>query len=190
MVFNDADLDKALAPLIGLKWRTAGQACTHANRVYVQSGVYHRFAAMAVNATRQIKVSHGAAQGTTMDSLTTSRGVEKTGRLLSDGKAKGCKVLCGGSRVPHQSGNFFEPTIISEMDSSMQLTREEVFGPLLGLYWFETEEEAVREANNTTMGLAAYFSTSDVNRTWRLLENLEARMIGMNSGRIRCLGSL
>lgn len=184
LVFDDADLDKALAALMILKWRTAGQACTHANRVYVQSGAYDKFADMVVKATRDIKVGHGATEGTSMGALTTSRGVEKTERLVSDAKSKGGQVLCGGSRLTGHAGNFFEPTVISGMTPSMQVTREEVFGPLLGLYRFETEEEAIREANNTTMGLAAYFFTKDVNRTWRLLESLEAGMIGMNSGKL------
>lgn len=182
LIFNDADLEQAVAALMILKWRTAGQACTHANRVYVQSGVYDKFAVMILEATKRIKVGHGAETTSTMGALTTPRGVEKLERHVADAISKGGKVLCGGRKPSDLNGYFFEPTIISEMDSSMLTTKEEIFGPLLGLYRFETESDAVRMANDTNMGLAAYFFTKDVDRTWRLLEDLEAGMIGMNTG--------
>lgn len=184
IVFDDGDLEQAVAALMILKWRTAGQACTHANRVYVQSGVYERFAEMMVKATQTLRVGHGAESSTTMGALTTSRGIEKLERHISDAIAKGGKILCGGKKPKALGGYFFEPTIISGMTSSMLTTREEIFGPLLGLYKFETEEEVVKMANDTSMGLASYFFTADVSRTWRLLESLEAGMIGMNTGSI------
>jgi succinate-semialdehyde dehydrogenase len=182
IVFDDGDLDQAVAALMILKWRTAGQACTHANRVYVQSGAYERFGQMMLEATQRLCVGHGVEEGTTMGPLTISRGVEKLERHVSDAVSKGGKVLCGGKRSPHLNGYFFEPTIISGMTYDMLITKEEIFGPLLGLYKFDTEEEVVKLANDTSMGLASYFFTKDVNRTWRLLENLEAGMIGMNTG--------
>ncbi|EEQ83487.2 succinate-semialdehyde dehydrogenase [Blastomyces dermatitidis ER-3] len=182
IVFNDADLDQAVAALMILKWRTAGQACTHANRVYVQSGVYDKFAQKTLKATQKLRVGHGANSSTTMGAITTPRGIEKLERHVADAVSKGGRVLCGGKRPSNLGGYFFEPTIISEMTSSMLTTYEEIFGPLLGLYRFETEEEVVQAANNTSMGLASYFFTSDVNRSWRLLESLEAGMIGMNTG--------
>ncbi|EQL31950.1 succinate-semialdehyde dehydrogenase [Blastomyces dermatitidis ATCC 26199] len=182
IVFNDADLDQAVAALMILKWRTAGQACTHANRVYVQSGVYDKFAQKTLKATQKLRVGHGANSSTTMGAITTPRGIEKLERHVADAVSKGGRVLCGGKRPSNLGGYFFEPTIISEMTSSMLTTHEEIFGPLLGLYRFETEEEVVQAANNTSMGLASYFFTSDVNRSWRLLESLEAGMIGMNTG--------
>ncbi|KAL2378251.1 hypothetical protein RJZ90_006121 [Blastomyces dermatitidis] len=181
IVFNDADLDQAVAALMILKWRTAGQACTHANRVYVQSGVYDKFAQKTLKATQKLRVGHGANSSTTMGAITTPRGIEKLERHVADAVSKGGRVLCGGKRPSNLGGYFFEPTIISEMTSSMLTTYEEIFGPLLGLYRFETEE-VVQAANNTSMGLASYFFTSDVNRSWRLLESLEAGMIGMNTG--------
>lgn len=166
-----------------LKWRTAGQACTHANRIYVQSGVYDRFLSMLVTATKKIQVGHGAAPGTTMGALTTTRGLEKMERHIADAVSKGGMIAYGGKRLFNNlPGNFFAPTIISRMTPSMLTSQEEVFGPLLGLYRFETEEEAVRLANDTSMGLAAYFFTKDTSRTWRLLESLEAGMVGMNTG--------
>ena len=182
LVFNDADLDQAVAALMILKWRTAGQACTHANRVYVQSGVYDQFAQKMLQATQKLRVGHGADSDTTMGALTTPRGIEKLERHVADAVSKGGKVLCGGSTPRGLGGYFFEPTIISGMTASMLTTQEEIFGPLLGLYRFETEEEAVKAANDTSMGLASYFFTRDVDRTWRLLESLEAGMIGMNTG--------
>lgn len=182
IVFNDGDIDQAVAALMILKWRTAGQACTHANRVYVQSGVYDQFAQKLLQATRAIRVGHGAESTTTMGALTTPRGVEKLEKHVADAVSKGGKVLCGGKTSSGLGGYFFDPTIISGMTPSMLTTNEEIFGPLLGLYRFETEEEVVEAANNTSMGLASYFFTKDVHRTWRLLENLEAGMVGMNTG--------
>ncbi|KAJ2982142.1 hypothetical protein NQ176_g1589 [Zarea fungicola] len=144
LVFDDGDLEQAVAALMILKWRTAGQACTHANRVYVQKGMPFRKVVLL--------------------------NVEE-------------------NNPPGLTGYFFEPTIISNMTADMITTQEEVFGPLLGIYEFETEEEAVRLANETTMGLASYFFTKDVDRTWRLLESLEAGMIGMNTGNASCAES-
>jgi acyl-CoA reductase-like NAD-dependent aldehyde dehydrogenase len=182
IVFDDADLDQALAALMILKWRTAGQACIHANRVYVQNGVYDKFAAMLVEATRKIKVGHGAEPGTTMGALTTGRGINKMQRHVADAVAKGGKVLHGGKTADGLTGYFFQPTIISDMTPSMLTTQEEIFGPLLGLYRFDTEAEVTKLANETSMGLASYFFTKDSSRTWRMLEKLEAGMIGMNTG--------
>lgn len=184
IVFNDGDLDKAVAALMVLKWRTAGQACTHANRVYVQSGVYEEFAQKLLQATQTLRVGHGADSTTTMGALTTSRGVKKMEKHVADAVSKGGKVLCGGKIPSGLGGYFFEPTIISGMTSSMLTTNEEIFGPLLGLSRFDTEEEVVEAANNTSMGLASYFFTRDADRTWRLLESLEAGIIGMNTGAV------
>lgn len=182
IIFDDADVSQAVAALMILKWRTAGQACTHANRVYVQSGVYERFAQKMLQATQELRMGHGADVSTTMGALTTPRGIEKLSKHIADAVSKGGRVLCGGKIPDGLEGYFFEPTIISGMTSSMLTTNEEIFGPLLGLYRFETEEEVVKAANDTSMGLASYFFTMDVDRTWRLLESLEAGMIGMNTG--------
>jgi succinate-semialdehyde dehydrogenase / glutarate-semialdehyde dehydrogenase len=183
IVFDDGNLEQAVAALMILKWRTAGQACTHANRVYVQSGVYDKFIQMLLAATQKIRLGHGEDPNTTMGPLTTNRGIDKLQRHVKDAVNKGGKVLCGGKQPEHLNGYFFEPTIISDMKSSMLTTREEIFGPLLGLYRFDTEEEVVKIANDTSMGLASYFFTKDINRTWRLLEGLEAGMVGMNTGK-------
>ncbi|KAF5535786.1 succinate-semialdehyde dehydrogenase [Fusarium napiforme] len=189
IIFDDGDLEGAVAALMILKWRTAGQACTHANRVYVQSGVYDKFAQMMLEATSKLRVGHGADAGSTMGPLTTSRGVDKVKKHVEDAVSKGGKLLCGGKQPQNLKGYFFEPTIISGMTSDMLTTQEEIFGPILGLYKFETEEEVVEKANDTSMGLASYFFTKDVSRTWRLLESLEAGMIGMNTGNASCAES-
>lgn len=184
IVFDDGDLEKAVAALMILKWRTAGQACTHANRVYVQSGVYDKFSQLLLNATRDIRIGHGAETGITMGPLTTERGMRKMEEHVNDAISKGGQVLCGGTRKAGLKGYFFQPTIVRNMSDDMLTTREEVFGPLLGLYKFKTEDEVVKRANDTSMGLASYFFTKDASRTWRLLENLDAGMVGMNTGKI------
>lgn len=182
IVFDDSDMDQAVAALMILKWRTAGQACTHANRVYVQSGIYDAFISKMLTATNAIKVGHGMDPETTMGALTTERQVDKVESHVHDAVRKGGKIMCGGERASSK-GNFFNPTIIADMKDDMLSTTEEIFGPLLGIYKFDTEEEVVRRANDTNMGLAAYFFTRDVDRTWRMLENLESGMIGMNTGK-------
>jgi acyl-CoA reductase-like NAD-dependent aldehyde dehydrogenase len=182
LVFDDANLEQAADALMALKWRHAGQACITANRVYVQSGVYDKFAELIREKTSKLKVGHGAEAGTTMGPLTTPQSISKAASHVEDAKSKGGKVVLGGNRVPNTSGYFFEPTLILEAKPEMKISEEESFAPVLALYRFEREEEAVRWANDTSMGLAAYFFTKSVDRTWRLLENLEAGMVGMNTG--------
>lgn len=182
VIFDDANLDQALEALMLLKWRHAGQACITANRVYVQKGVFKKFEQMVVEATKKLKVGHGATEGTTMGPVTTDKGVAKTEAQIEDAKKHGAKVLTGGKRPDGLSGYFYEPTILSGMTEEMLTSREETFGPLLALYEFETEEQAVKWANDTSMGLASYFFTKNVDRSWRLYENLEAGMIGINTG--------
>lgn len=182
LIFDDANLNQAVDSLMGLKWRHAGQACITANRVYVQSKVYDKFEQLLLQKTREIKIGHGAAEGTTMGPLTTPRGIDKVKSQIENARKSGGQVLCGGKEPTEMGGYFFEPTIISHMKPEMLTTKEETFGPLCALYKFETEEEAVKAANDTSMGLASYFFTKNIDRTWRLLENLEAGQIGMNTG--------
>lgn len=139
-----------------LKWRTAGQACTHANRVYIQTGVYEKFTDMVLDATRRrSRVGHGAEEGVTMRALTTSRGLEKLERHVGDAVDKGGRLLCGGKKAAIAGGYFWQPTIIADMTPEMLTSQEEIFGPLLALYRSDTESEAARAANNTDVGLAA-----------------------------------
>lgn len=182
LVFDDADLDQALGQLMALKWRHAGQACITANRVYVQAGVYDRFAQLLKERTAGLVVGHGAAEGTTMGPLTTPRSLDKATGQVDDARRLGAEVILGGSKVAGSSGYFFEPTILIGMTADMLVSREETFAPIAALYRFDTEDEAVRLANDTSMGLASYAFTKNVDRMWRMLENLEAGMVGMNAG--------
>jgi len=182
LIFDDADLSQAADALLALKWRHAGQACITANRIYVQSGVYDRFTALMRERTAQLVIGHGAEPGTTMGPLTVPQSVEKAERHVEDARARGAKILCGGKRVEREGGFYFEPTIVADASKEMLVAREEQFAPIAAFFKFETEEEAVEMANDTSMGLASYFFTKSVDRTWRLLEALEAGMIGMNTG--------
>ncbi|TKA81644.1 hypothetical protein B0A49_00531 [Cryomyces minteri] len=182
LIFDDADLNQAADALMLLKWRHAGQACITANRVYVQSGVYDKFADIIREKTSKLKVGHGADSGTTMGPVTTPNGLTKASAQVADAKSKGGQVILGGNRVNGTEGFFFEPTIITDAKPGMLISEEETFAPVMALFKFDNEEEAVKRANDTSMGLASYFFTKNVDRTWRLLENLEAGMIGMNTG--------
>ncbi|KAL2219225.1 putative succinate-semialdehyde dehydrogenase [Thermoascus aurantiacus ATCC 26904] len=182
IIFDDANLDQAIDQLMALKWRHAGQACITANRVYVQAGIYDRVAQILKERTSKLVVGHGAAEGTTMGPLTTPRGLEKAANQVADARKHGATVILGGNRIADKPGNFFEPTIITGMTQDMLISREETFAPILALYKFETEEEVVKMANDTSMGLASYAFTKNIDRMWRMLENLEAGMIGMNTG--------
>ncbi|TGO19494.1 hypothetical protein BTUL_0004g01340 [Botrytis tulipae] len=182
LIFDDADLNQAADALMALKWRHAGQVCITANRVYVQSGVYDSFASLIKEKTSKLKIGHGAKEGTTIGPLTTPRSIDKAETQVEDAKKHGGKVVLGGGKVKDTTGYFFEPTIILGAKKEMLITEEETFAPVLALYSFDTEDEAVDAANNTSMGLASYFFTKNIDRTWRLLENLEAGMIGMNTG--------
>jgi succinate-semialdehyde dehydrogenase len=182
LVFDDANLNQALDQLLALKWRHAGQACITANRVYVQAGIYDKFADMLKERTSKIVVGHGATEGVTMGPVTTPRGLDKAASHVEDAKKLGAKVILGGNRITDKKGYFFEPTILTNMKAEMLISREESFAPIAALYKFDTEEEAVRDANDTSMGLASYVFTKNVDRMWRMLENLEAGMIGLNTG--------
>ncbi|KAI1813706.1 aldehyde dehydrogenase [Poronia punctata] len=182
LVFDDANLEQACDALIPLKFRHAGQACITANRVYVQRGVYDKFAALLAEKARNLRVGHGLDEDTTMGALTVPQGLDKTASQVEDAKKNGASILTGGNRLEINNGYFFEPTIIAGATPNMKIASEETFGPLLALFPFDTEEEAVKAANNTSMGLASYCFTKNVDRTWRLFENLEAGMIGLNTG--------
>lgn len=182
IVFDDANLDLALDQLMALKWRHAGQACITANRVYVQAGIFDAFAQRLKERTNALVVGHGAKEGTTMGPLTTRQGVDKARKQVEDAQHRGATVLCSGTVPENKEGYFFPPTILTGMTPEMLISQEESFAPIAALYKFDTEEEAVRCANDTSMGLASYAFTRDVNRVWRLMENLEAGMIGLNTG--------
>ncbi|KKY26598.1 putative succinate-semialdehyde dehydrogenase [Diplodia seriata] len=182
LVFDDASLDQTMAQLCPLKWRHAGQACITANRIYVQSGIYDEFVKRFNAETAKLKIGHGAADGTSLGPVTTPRGLDKAEQIVKDAANKGAKVVTGGKRVEGKGGYFFEPTILTDMKPDMLVSCEEIFAPVAAIYRFDDEVEAVKAANDTSMGLASYCFTKNVDRMWRLLENLEAGMIGMNTG--------
>ncbi|KAF2673254.1 aldehyde dehydrogenase [Microthyrium microscopicum] len=182
LVFDDANLDQAADAISALKWRHAGQACITVNRIFVQKGVYEKFINIMLERAKKLKVGHGAKDDTTMGPVTTPRSIDKALSLVEDAKKNGSRILIGGNKLEIDGGYFFEPTVIADAKDDLMLAQEEQFAPIAAFFVFDTEEEAVERANNTSMGLASYFFTKNVDRTWRLLENLEAGMIGMNTG--------
>ena len=183
IVFDDADLDAAVEGAILSKYRNAGQTCVCANRLYVQAGVYDAFAEKLVKAVQALKVGDGAAEGVRIGPLIDAKAVAKVEEHIADATAKGAKVVLGGKR--HALGrSFFEPTIVTNVDRTMLVAREETFGPLAPLFKFATEDEVVALANATEFGLASYFYARDLGRVWRVAERLEYGMVGINTGLI------
>lgn len=183
LVFNDADIDAAVQGAIVSKYRNAGQTCVCANRIYVQAGVYDEFVEKLKVETAKMKVGDGREDGVEQGPMIDMEGVEKVEELLDDAKKKGGQVVLGGSR--HQKGNtFFEPTIVTEATQDMRFAKEEIFGPLAPVFRFEDEDDAIAWANDTDFGLASYAYTRDIGRIWKLNEQLQYGMIGINSGLI------
>ncbi len=183
LVFNDADLDKAVGGAIVSKFRNAGQTCVCANRIYVQSGVYQDLVKKFLIETAKIKVGDGRDFDVEQGPLIDMNEVLKVEELLEDAVKKGAKIVLGGSR--HDKGaTFFSPTVITGVTQNMRFSKEEIFGPLAPIFKFETEEEAIIMANDTDFGLCSYAYTRDVGRIMRLNEKLEYGMIGINSGLI------
>lgn len=183
IVFNDADLDAAVEGAMISKYRNAGQTCVCANRLYVQNGVYDVFAQKLAVAVAKLKLGNGVDAGTTTGPLINSDAVEKVQRHLDDAVKKGAKVTVGG-HIHTLGGNFFEPTILTEVDSTMLVAREETFGPLAPLFRFDDVDDVIRQANDTEFGLAAYFYGRDISLIWKVAEALEYGMVGVNTGLI------
>ena len=183
IVFDDADLDAAVAGAMLSKYRNAGQTCVCANRLLVQEGIYEAFAAKLAEAVKSITVGNGMDDGVSQGPLIDAPALAKVQELLGDAVAKGARIICGGKA--HGLGRtFFEPTIVCDVTSQMRVAKEEIFGPVAPLFKFRTEAEAIRMANDTEYGLAAYFFTRDVGRAWRVGEALDYGMVGINSGLI------
>ncbi|WP_370637165.1 NAD-dependent succinate-semialdehyde dehydrogenase [Phyllobacterium chamaecytisi] len=181
LVFDDADLDRAVEDAVASKYRNSGQTCVCANRFYVQTGVYDAFAAKFARAVRDLKVGNGLAEGVTQGPLIDDNAVAKVEEHIADALENGGRLMAGGKR--HALGlTFFEPTIMTEVTSKMKVAREETFGPLAPLFRFETEEQAIAIANDTEFGLAAYAYTKDVGRAFRILEGLQYGQVGINAG--------
>ena len=181
IVFDDADLDAAVAGAMISKYRNAGQTCVCANRLLVQDGVYDAFAAKLTEAVRKLKVGDGVEAGVTTGPLINRAAVEKVKEHIEDALAKGAKLAAGGRAL---GGNFFEPTLLTGVTSEMKVAREETFGPVAPLFRFKTEEQAIEMANATEFGLACYFYSRDIGRVWRVGEALEYGMVGVNEGLI------
>ncbi|MBU0589855.1 MAG: NAD-dependent succinate-semialdehyde dehydrogenase [Gammaproteobacteria bacterium] len=179
IVFDDADIDSAVEGAMASKYRNAGQTCVCANRIYVQDGVYDQFVEKFAAKVRTVKVGNGFEDGVSQGPLIEDAAVEKVERHVKDAIAKGGKVLAGGKKL---SGQFFEPTVISNATSDMLCAKEETFGPFAPVFRFKTEQEAVDAANNTEFGLASYFYSRDMGRIFRVSEALEYGMVGINVG--------
>lgn len=184
IVFEDSDLDYVADQLMALKWRNAGQACISANRAIVQDTVYDRFAEIVLEKTRRLVLGHGSDPKVNFGPLTTPKGVERASNLVENATALGGKIIHGGQEPKDLEGYFFNPTIILNANEKMDIWQQESFCPVLGLFKFSTENEAIDFANSTSMGLASYVFTHDVDRLWRMLEDLEAGMIGLNTGKL------
>ncbi|MEZ5887908.1 MAG: NAD-dependent succinate-semialdehyde dehydrogenase [Paracoccaceae bacterium] len=183
IVFDDADLDKAVEGAMISKFRNNGQTCVCANRIYVQAGVYDAFAAKLAEAVRKLNVGDGLKEGVTTGPLINADAVAKVEDHISDVLAGGGKIVTGGKRHA-LGGSFFEPTVVTGVTPDMKVATEETFGPLAPLFRFETEEEVIRRANDTIFGLASYFYARDVGRITRVQEALEYGMVGVNTGLI------
>ncbi|HEY8507632.1 MAG TPA: NADP-dependent succinate-semialdehyde dehydrogenase [Steroidobacteraceae bacterium] len=183
IVFDDADLDAAVQGAIASKYRNTGQTCVCANRLLVQSGVYEAFTRKLVEAVSALRVGDGLKGPTDQGPLIDEKALAKVEEHIADAVAKGARVACGGRRHA-LGGTFFEPTVLTDVTSAMLVAREETFGPVAPLFRFETEQDAIRMANDTEFGLAAYFYTRDLGRSWRVSEALEYGIVGVNTGLI------
>lgn len=180
VIFEDANLDLAVTGAIRCKFRSSGQTCVCANRIYVQRRIYDAFAQAFTAKVNQFKVGAGYVEGTTHGPLIHDRAVAKQLEQVEDAVAKGGTILTGGHKMPQLGPNFFAPTVIRGMKSNMQLAHEETFGPIAGLFPFDTEEEVIKLANDAEVGLGGFFYSQNVQRCYRVAESLEVGMIGVN----------
>ena len=182
IVFDDADLDEAVEGAIASKYRNSGQTCVCANRFIIQDGIYAAFAEKLVQAVKdQLKLGNGFDEGVNQGPLIDLNAVLRMEEQVKDALDKGARLGCGGQRLD-STGFFFEPTVLLDAKPEMRIAQEETFGPLAPLFRFATEEEAVALANDTPYGLASYFYSRDIGRCWRVAENLEYGMVGINTG--------
>ncbi|RAK75162.1 NAD-dependent succinate-semialdehyde dehydrogenase [Aspergillus fijiensis CBS 313.89] len=184
IVFDDAKLETAVDAFLLAKFRNAGQTCITANRVFVQEGIYDRFAAALVERVKTLRVGNGVVDGVTIGPLTHERAVDKAVSHINDATSKGASVLLGGApcQPDNLKGYFMQPTILSNVTPEAQVTREETFAPVVALYPFMTEEEVIERANDCDVGLGSYILTESISRMWRVAESLEVGMVGVNLG--------
>lgn len=183
LVFDDADLDRAVEGAMMAKYRNSGQTCVCTNRFFAQAGIYDRFVEKLAAASRNLKIGNGLEEGVQQGPLIDGQAVEKVEELIGDATAKGGRIVTGGKRHP-LGGTFFEPTVIADAKPQMRFMKEEIFGPVAPVFKFDTEEEAVAMANDTEYGLACYFYTGDLGRAFRVMEGLKYGMVGVNEGLI------
>ena len=181
IVFDDADIDAAVLGAMASKFRNTGQTCVCANRIYVQEGVYEAFTEKLAEAVSAMKVGDGLKGETQQGPLIETAAVEKVEEHIADAIENGASIALGGKR--HElGGNFFQPTILTNVTQKMKVAREETFGPVAPLFSFRTEDEVIRYANDTEFGLASYFYSRDIGRVWRVMEALEYGIVGVNEG--------
>ncbi len=182
IVFDDADLDAAVAGAMASKYRNAGQTCVCANRILVQDGVFDAFAEKLVAAVQALKVGNGADEGVQIGPLINDEAVTKVSALVEQATASGARVLAGGSVGTEHGAGYFQPTVLADVSEDMDVYNEEIFGPVAPLVRFTSEEEALRMGNDTPFGLSAYFYARDIGRIWRVSEGLDYGIVGVNEG--------
>ena len=184
IVFDDADLETAVNGAIACKFRSSGQTCVCANRIYVQKGIYDKFASSFTEKVKAFKVGGGYDEGVTHGPLIHDRAVSKVDEHVRDAEKHGAKVTVGGQKMPDLGSNFFQPTVITGMKMHMKLASEETFGPVAGLFPFDNEKDVVEMANQADVGLAGYFYSNNLQQVYRVAEALEVGMVGVNTGLI------
>ncbi|KAL4878416.1 Aldehyde/histidinol dehydrogenase [Aspergillus karnatakaensis] len=190
IVFDDVeDLDAAVAGAIASKFRSSGQTCVCANRIYIQKGIYDEFVQRFVAKVKEFKVGAGFEEGITHGPVIHDRAIDKVDQHVQDAVSKGAKLVAGGNRLSNLGPNFYDLTVLTDMSKDMQLAAEETFGPVAGLFPFETEKEVVDLANKAEVGLAGYFFSGNIKRIFRVAEALEVGMVGANTGLISDVAS-
>jgi len=183
IVFDDADVEAAVAGAMQSKFRNAGQTCVCANRIYAQAGIYEAFATRLAAATAKLQVAPGNQAGAEIGPLIDLKAVAKVREHIEDATGRGARVLTGGS-AHARGGRFFTPTVLADVTPAMLVSREETFGPVAPVFRFSDENDAIAQANSTQFGLAAYFYARDLGRVWRVAERIEAGIVGVNTGLI------
>jgi succinate-semialdehyde dehydrogenase/glutarate-semialdehyde dehydrogenase len=181
IVFDDADLERAVGAAMVAKLRNGGQSCTAANRYLVQHGIADAFTEAFVESMKNVVVANGLTPGATLGPLIDDSAVQKCARLVNDAVAKGARLLTGGSAIPGQ-GNFFEPTVLDNVPLDAEIVTTEIFGPIAAITRFSTQAEAIARANDTPFGLTAYVQTQDIDRALTVSDALETGMVGINQG--------
>lgn len=182
IVFKSADLDKAITGAIASKFRNCGQTCVSANRFLVHEEIHDEFVSKLENAVKKFKIGPGNCEGVTIGPLINAAQFKKVSEIVEDAKCKNANIITGGKGLSNLGKLFYEPTILTNINSTMRVFNEEVFGPIATIIKFKTEEEALEIANNTQRGLAGYFYSGDINQIFRVSRKLEVGMVGVNEG--------